>query len=401
MKQAESPELAAIRSEARSWLEEHFPAWAEGIADRRHPTIEELRRWQGILADAGWGAPTWPVEYGGRGFGPVESAIWEQEKARIGANLPFDVPGFGMAGPTIASHGSDEQKSRHLRPMLRGEELWCQLFSEPGAGSDLASLTTRAERDGDEWVVTGQKVWSSGAADADWGILLARSDFDAPKHRGLVYLLVDMRSPGIEVRPIRQMDGASHFSEVFLEDVRVPDENRLGEAGEGWGVAVTTLMHERVSLGAGTAGFAVPFERLVELARERSSERPDFLTRQSLVRVYTSNRILEFLNRRILAKLARGQIPDAEGSIMKLVLANLVTDSASLGVDILGPGGMVLGGEGVQQALLGSKAFHLGGGTDEVQRNLIGERVLGLPREPRPDKELPFREAQALAKGTG
>jgi alkylation response protein AidB-like acyl-CoA dehydrogenase len=188
------------------------------------------------------------------------------------------------------------------------------------------------------------------------------------------------------------MDGEAHFSEVFLEEVRIPDENRMGEPGEGWSVAITTLMHERISLGAATAGFAVPFDRLVELARDRFADGADFLTRQSMVRVYTRNRILEFLNRRILSKLSLGQIPDAEGSIMKLVLADLVTESASLGVDILGPQGMLLGEEGVQKALLGSKAFHLGGGTDEVQRNLIAERVLGLPREPRPDKEQPFRE---------
>jgi alkylation response protein AidB-like acyl-CoA dehydrogenase len=392
VRHAESSEHAAIRAEARAFLEERFRKWEASLTDRGHPTIEELRTWQGILADGGWSAPAWPAEYGGRGFGPVESAIWEQEKARIGANLPFNVPGFGMAGPTIIAHGTEEQKRRFLPPMLRGEEIWCQLFSEPGAGSDLAALTTRAVRDDDGWVVTGQKVWSSGARDAQWGILLARHDFDAPKHKGLVYLLVEMGTPGVEVRPLRQMDGEAHFSEVFLEEVRIPDENRMGEPGEGWGVAITTLMHERISLGAATAGFAIPFGRLVELARDRFTDGADFLTRQSLVRVYTRNRILEFLNRRILSKLARGQIPDAEGSIMKLVLADLVTESASLGVDILGPRGMLLAEEGVQKALLGSKAFHLGGGTDEVQRNLIAERVLGLPREPRPDKDQPFRE---------
>jgi alkylation response protein AidB-like acyl-CoA dehydrogenase len=398
MRHAEPTEHAAIRAEARAFLEERFPNWQATVMDRRHPTVEELRRWQGILAEGGWGAPEWPAEFGGRGFGPVESAIWEQEKARIGANLPFNVPGFGMAGPTIIAHGTEDQKQRFLPPMLRGEEMWCQLFSEPGAGSDLASLTTRAVRDGDGWVVTGQKVWSSGAADADWGILLARHDFDVPKHKGLVYLLADMHAPGVEVRPLRQMDGEAHFSEVFLEDVRVPDENGLGEPGKGWGVAVTTLMHERVSLGAATAGFAIPFDRVRELAGDRTT---DFVTRQSLVRVYTRNRILEFLNRRILSKLSLGQIPDAEGSILKLVLADLVTESASLGVDVIGPRGMLLGEEGVQKALLGSKAFHLGGGTDEVQRNLIAERVLGLPREPRPDKEVPFRETLRPPAPTG
>jgi alkylation response protein AidB-like acyl-CoA dehydrogenase len=212
----------------------------------------------------------------------------------------------------------------------------------------------------------------------------------------LVYLLVDMHSAGVEVRPLRQMDGGSHFSEVFLTEVRVPDANRVGEPGEGWKVAVTTLMHERVSLGAATAGFAVPFETLVGLARDQGGD--EFLTRQALAGVYTQNRILEFLNERILSKLAQGQIPDAEGSIMKLVLADLVTDSSTVGVGILGSQGMAGGEEGIQKAFLGSKAFHLGGGTDEVQRNLIAERVLGMPREPRPDKDVPFRET--LGDGT-
>src|SRR5205823_14280347 len=235
-----------------------------------------------------------------------------------------DVPGFGMAGPTIIAHGTDEQKERYLPPLLRGDEIWCQLFSEPGAGSDLAALTSRAERDGDEWVVTGQKVWSSGAHQADWGILVARYDFDVPKHKGIVYLLVDMKSPGIEVRPLRQMDGGVHFNEVFLDRVRVPHANRLGEPGDGWKVAVTTLMNERVSLGGATTGFALPFERLADVAALRGA---DPAARHRLVRVYTWNRILEFLQARIVSKLGRGQIPTAEGSIMKLVLADLVSSS--------------------------------------------------------------------------
>ena len=387
---SESRQEAELRAEMRAWLEEHFPAWKreQGLADDFRYEEELGRSWQRVLFEGGWGAPAWPPAYGGRGFGPVESTIWAEEKARAGANLPFDVPGFGMAGPTIIAHGTDEQKERYLPPLLRGDEIWCQLFSEPGAGSDLAALTSRAERDGDEWVVTGQKVWSSGAHQADWGILVARYDFDVPKHKGIVYLLVDMKSPGIEVRPLRQMDGGVHFNEVFLSGVRVPDANRLGEPGDGWKVAVTTLMNERVSLGGATTGFALPFERLAAVAAEHGA---DPTKRDRLVRVYTQNRILEFLQARIVAKLGRGQIPTAEGSIMKLVLASLVSDSAELGVDLLGAAGQVAG-DGIQHAFLGSLAFHIGGGTDDIQRNLIAERVLGLPREPQPDRELPFRE---------
>ena len=382
----------AIRAEARAWLEENFPAWKRenGIEGEVPFTTELGRSWQRRLQEGGWGAPSWPPEYGGRGFGPVESIVWAEEKARMGANLPFNVPGFGMAGPTTIAHGTEGQKDRFLPPLLRGEEIWCQLFSEPGAGSDLAALTTRAERDGDEWVVTGQKVWSSGAHEADWGILLARHDFDVPKHKGLIYLLVDMHAEGIEVRPLRQMDGAAHFNEVFLEGVRVPDDNRLGEPGEGWKVAITTLMNERMSLGAATSGFALPFERLVELYR--GDDAPEPVYRDDLSRVYTWGRILEWLNQRIVGKLRSGQIPTAEGSVMKLILADLVSGSAETGVNLLGSQGTILGEEGVQQAFLGSRAFHIGGGTDEIQRNLIAERVLGLPREPQPDRELPFRE---------
>ena len=386
----ESPQEAALRAEARAWLEEHFPAWKRehGLRDGFAYEEELGRSWQRVLHEGGWGAPAWPPAYGGRGFGPVESTIWAEEKARAGANLPFDVPGFGMAGPTIIAHGTDEQKERYLPPLLRGDEIWCQLFSEPGAGSDLAAVATRAERDGDEWVVNGQKVWSSGAHQADRGILLARFDVDVPKHKGLLYLLVDMRSPGIEVRPLRQMDGGVHFNEVFLSGVRVPDANRLGEPGDGWRVAVTTLMNERVSLGGATTGFALPYERLAAVAKEHGA---DPTKRDRLVRVYTWNRILELLQARIVSKLGRGQIPTAEGSIMKLVLADLVSDSAELGVDLLGAEGQVAG-DGIQHAFLGSLAFHIGGGTDDIQRNLIAERVLGLPREPQPDREVPFRE---------
>jgi alkylation response protein AidB-like acyl-CoA dehydrogenase len=386
----ESPQEAAVRAEAREWLEANFPGWKreQGIEGEVRYDVELGRSWQQRLYEGGWAAPAWPAEYGGRGFGPVESTIWAEEKARAGANIPFDVPGFGMAGPTIIAHGTDDQKERYLPPLLGGDEIWCQLFSEPGAGSDLAALTTRAERDGADWIVTGQKVWSSGAHEADWGILLARFDFDVPKHKGLLYLLVDMRSQGIEVRPLTQMDGTAHFNEVFLSGVRVPHANRLGEPGEGWKVAVTTLMNERVSLGGATTGFALPFDRLAAVATERGA---DPAKRDLLVRVYTWNRILEFLQARIVSKLGRGQIPTAEGSIMKLVLADLVSDSAELGVDLLGAEGQ-LAGDGIQHAFLGSLAFHIGGGTDDIQRNLIAERVLGLPRDHQPDRELPFRE---------
>jgi acyl-CoA dehydrogenase len=384
----ENEHLTSVRTEARAWLAENWPAFTKEHPDRGRYDPERARAWQKRLAQGGWGAPTWPAEYGGRSFGPLETTVWGEEKARAGASIPFNVVGFGMAGPTIISHGSDEQKQRYLPPLLGGDEIWCQLFSEPGAGSDLASLTTKAVRDGDDWIINGQKVWSSSAHDADWGLLLARFDVDVPKHKGLVYLLADMRSPGIEVRPLKQMDGGQHFNEVFLNDVRVPHANRLGEPGDGWRIAITTLMHERMSIGSATGGYIFPFERLVQIAKERAGG--DELARDALARVYTQKRILELLNARILAKIGAGKIPDAEGSIVKLVLANLVTQTASVGMHILGSDGAVMGEGGVQGAFLGAPAFHIGGGTDEIQKNLIGERVLGLPKDPSPDKDVPF-----------
>jgi alkylation response protein AidB-like acyl-CoA dehydrogenase len=383
--------LDVLRTEARSWLADAWPAFNAEHPDTGRYEPARARAWQRRLAEGGWGAPSWPDEYGGRGFGPLESTVWAEEKARIGATIPFNVVGFGMAGPTIIAHGTLPQKERYLPPLLGGEEIWCQLFSEPGAGSDLASLATRAVRDGDDWIVTGQKVWSSSAHEAQWGLLLARYDFDAPKHKGLIYLLCDMSSPGIEVRPLKQMDGNTHFNEVFLSDVRVPHVSRLGEPGDGWRMAITTLMHERMSIGSATGGYTFPFERLVDLARDHSSGGSiDPLTRDALARVYTQRRVLEMLNARILSKLGRGQIPDAEGSIVKLVLAGLISDTADVGMRLLGHSGTVMGGEGIQRAFLGSPAFRIGGGTDEIQRNLIGERVLGLPKDSNPEKDVPF-----------
>ena len=378
----------ALRAEARAWLEANFPPWRESVGNPARYTSDHRRSWHKKQAEAGWGAPTWPVEYGGRGFGPVEYAIWADEKARIGANIPFNVTGFGMAGPTIISHSTPEQKERYLPPLLAGDEIWTQLFSEPGAGSDLAGLTTRATRDGDSWIVTGQKVWSSSAHDADFGILLARYDFDLPKHEGLIYFILDMRSPGVEVRPLRQISGDSEFNEVFLTDVRIPDENRICEPGDGWRVAMTTLMFERMSIGSATGGYTFPFERLLALAT--ANGRPGMLERQALADVYTRYKILDLLNARVLSKLRRGEIPTAEGSILKIALAELCSASAELGVHLLGGEGLVTRAGSPVNALMEAFAFHIGGGTDEVQKNVVAERVLGLPRDERPDKVGPF-----------
>jgi alkylation response protein AidB-like acyl-CoA dehydrogenase len=289
------------------------------------------------------------------------------------------------------------QKDRFLPPMLRGEEVWCQLFSEPGAGSDLAGLSTRAERDGDEWVVDGQKVWTSGADESDWGILLARTDPDRPKHKGITYFVVDMRTPGVEVRPLRQMTGASHFSEVFLTGVRIPHANIVGELHGGWGVAMTTLANERTFMGGTGRRLGVP--ELVALAADRGRA-GDPVVRQGLAAAHGRAEVQRYLGLRIRTLAAQGRPPDAQASIAKLSAAWHLKRTGELALAVQGPLGMLAGPDAPsdgewQQSFLGAPAIRIAGGSDEVQRNVISERVLGLPVEPRVDKDVPFR---ALAR---
>ncbi len=386
----------AFREEAHEFLAEHYPKWkaSEAIVDGAEHTREQRRSLQAFLYDHGWGVLTWPIEFGGRGVGMIESLIWNQEKAAVGLQFTFDFVGMGLAGPTIIARGTPKQKERYLKPIARGEEAWCQLFSEPGAGSDLGGLSTRADRSGDVWIVNGQKVWSSGALEADRGLLIARYDPDVPKQQGLVFLLLDMHAPGVDVRPLRQIDGGAHFAEVFFNDVEVPDSDRVGEPGEGWSVAMTTLLHERSSIGGGIGSFALPFDEVIRIARERGRS-DDPLVRQRLVDIYTRKTILDVLNTRVQTSLLSGRIPEAEGSVIKILMAQLGTVSALNAIELLGVDGTLAAEQGSpQQRFLGMAALHIGGGTDEVQRNAIAERVLGLPREPRPDKEVPFRETK-------
>jgi alkylation response protein AidB-like acyl-CoA dehydrogenase len=386
----DSPQEAAFRAEARAFLDEHAPESSGGDyfddqVDSEH-FLEEAKAWQKTLYEHGWAALTWPREYGGRGLGPIEQIIWGQELARVGLGASLFVVGIGMAGPTIIAHGSEEQKQRYLAPMLKGDEIWCQLFSEPGAGSDLAAVAARAVREGDDWIVTGQKTWCSGAHYAGFGILMARSDPSLPKHKGISYFLVDMQAAGIENRPLREMTGASHFNEVFLDQVRVPDANRLGPEGGGWGVAMTTLMNERMAMGS-FEGLS-SFENLIEHALA-NRERLDSRMRDELARLYTWVRTLELLNARVVTKLGRGEMPSAESSVLKVLIARILTKTAELGVDLLGPGVLERRGRW-QNQFLGAPSIHIAGGTDEIQKNVAAERVLGLPREPRSDRDIPF-----------
>jgi alkylation response protein AidB-like acyl-CoA dehydrogenase len=385
----DSPREAAFRAEARAFLERHAP---DGMPDYFDDQIDvetyvaHSTAWQKTLYRHGWAAITWPREYGGRGLGPLEQIIWNQELTRAGLGDSLFLVAIGLAGPTIIAHGTDEQKRRYLDPMLQGDALWCQLFSEPGAGSDLAALATRAQRDGDEWVVTGQKTWCSGAHHADFGILLARTDPTVPKHEGITYFLADMHAPGVEVRPLRDMAGGTHFNEVFLNEVRVPDANRLGPVGGGWTVAMTTLMNERMAISGFERLFS--FEELLEHAGA-NRERLDAVTRDELARLYTWVRTLELLNARVVTKLGRGEMPLAESSVMKLAIARIVTKVGELGMRLLGPEALARRGPW-QNRFLGAPAIHIAGGTDEIQKTVAAERVLGLPREPRADRDVPF-----------
>jgi alkylation response protein AidB-like acyl-CoA dehydrogenase len=385
----DSAHEAAFRAEARGFLEAHKPAkWQHPFDDDvdEEALLSGSKAWQRTLYENGWGAILWPKDFGGRGLGPIEAIVWNQELVRLGLGESIFVVGTAMAGPTIIAHGTPEQKSRYLEPLARGDEIWCQLFSEPGAGSDLAALSARAVRDGDDWVVSGQKTWCSGAHYSDFGILLTRSDPSVPKHAGITYFLLDMHAPGIEIRPLRQMSGGSHFNDVFLNEVRIPDANRLAPVGQGWGAAMTTLLNERMALG-GTGGF-FSFDELAAHARA-NIERLDGVTRDQLARLYTWNKTLDLLNARVVTKLGRGVIPDAESSVMKLALGRILTLGGELGLRLAGPDALLRRGHW-QHQFLTAPSMHIAGGTDEIQKNVVAERVLGLPREPRSDRDVPF-----------
>ncbi len=388
----DSPNEAAFRAEARAFLEAHAPRKPMGArgeqSTNRRDHFEQARQWQRILYEQGWAALLWPQHYGGRGLGPIEQVIWNQECERFGIGESIFVAGIGMAGPTIIEHGTEEQTTRHLPSMLAGDSLWCQLFSEPGAGSDLASLRTRAVREGDCWVVSGQKVWSSFADFADWGFMVVRTDPKVPKRQGLTYLLVDMKSPGIEIRPLRDITGGAHFNEVFFDQVRVPDDDRVGKPGEGWNVTRTTLLHERMAIGSISRLFS--FDDLADFARSHPT-RLDPVTRDQLAKLYVWSRSLDLLNMRVMTKIGRGEDPTAEASVTKLAVARILTIAGELGMRLQGEAGL-LGAGAWQHQFLFSPAMHIAGGTDEIQKNVVAERVLGLPREPDPLADLAFEE---------
>ena len=403
-----------VRTEVRAWLDDNWD-----------PDLTVADWWQ-RLADSGWAMPTWPEEHSGRGLARPEANAVAAEIGEAGALGPPGGLGTMLAAPTIITHGSDEQKQRFLPKIANGREAWCQLFSEPGAGSDLAGLQAKAVKDGDEWIVNGQKVWTSGGQHADLGMLIARTDPDAPKHKGISYFGIPMHQPGIDVRPLVEMTGRALFNEVFLDDARVADADLIGGLGNGWAVANTTLMNERASLGGGggssATSLALPgtvaghLERragdfvksgrggtatilagrsakLLQSLVAELDKADDPLIRQDLMRLYSMDQISGWGVQRAKA----GQASPALPNLAKLMMSHMTRLSRDLGLRIIGPAGTVMGpgtpgGGMIQELALFSPAPSIYGGTDEVQRNIIGERVLGLPKEPGPDKSTPFSE---------
>jgi len=386
-----------FRAELAAWLDEHPPPdvrLAGRMPDPGDPDYLKLRDWHRQLADAGYVAVTYPRRYGGRDGTPIHQLIVMEELRKRRQLLPSGI-GVTMVAPTILAHGTDSQKEQFLLPTLRGDIIWCQLYSEPGAGSDLAGLATRAVRDGDEWIVDGQKVWTTQAHVADYAILLARTDPDQPKHRGITYFLIDMHQPGIEVRPLRQVTGDAHFNEVFLSDARVPHENLLGEVNAGWGVAMTTLAHERVLMGGvagGAGGGKDKVRELIEIAT-KAGRNDEPVVRQRLADAFVRARILRYLGQRMRDEGEAGPHP----SLLKYYNAHLQKRLNELGIELLGPAGVLWGDDAPldaewQRDFLSALQYRIAGGTDQVQLNVIGERILGLPAEPRVDKDRPFRE---------
>jgi acyl-CoA dehydrogenase len=361
--------------------------------------LAAAKEWRATRYDAGFGWIFGPPELGGRGLPAAYDRLYSglEGKYKVPDQSYFGI-GLGMVAPTIAAHATDEVKADLLPKLYRGDLVGCQLFSEPGAGSDLASLQTRADRDGDEWVVTGQKVWTSGAQYSDVGEIICRTDADQPKHKGLTGFMVDMRAPGVEIRPLRQMTGGASFNEVFFNEVRVPDSHRLGDVGQGWTVALTTLMNERASIGAGGGGGGMGLanvDRLSQMVRHFGLD-DDPVTRQELAQLYIQFQTAKYTNQRALDKIKAGQAPGPELSIAKMALTSNLQATTEFVARVLGPRIIADTGEwgtySWGQLLMGVPGMRVAGGTDEVLRNIVGERVLGLPKEPGIDTTSPFKD---------
>ncbi len=403
----DTPEEAEYRARVSAWLEANAPKRSAtqtggsfSLLNENAEGLVRARAWQKVKAAAGYAAITWPKEFGGMGGTTMQSVIYGQEEARFDVSSAIFVVGIGMTMPTLMAMGMTAQLKRFMRPALYGEEIWCQLFSEPGAGSDLAGVRTRAEKQGDEWIVNGQKIWTSFAHLADWGILVARTDPSRPKHKGLSFFLVDMKTPGITVKQIKQISGGSSFNEVFFENVRVPDSMRVGNEGDGWKAALTVLGNERMAIGGlgGGAGLTemLNLARNVEIGDEPAIR--NSAVREKMADWYVQSQGLKYTRMRSLTAMSKGQTPGPENSIAKAVGAAYGQDLPAFAMELMDMGGVIRdpkispANAGFQEGWLTAPAMRVAGGTDEILRNIIAEQVLGMPGDIRTDKNTPFNE---------
>ena len=403
----DSPEEAAFRAEVRKWLDANAkPRTRRDSVEVMEEngaagTMEASKAWQKRKAQAGYARITWPKGMGGIGGTPMQSIIFGQEEAKydVATGGPFAI-GLGMCIPTLMAYGSDDAKKRYVKPAVEGDEIWCQLFSEPAGGSDVAGLRTKAEKHGDTWTVNGSKIWTTGAQFSDYGILLTRTDANVPKHKGLTMFYLSMKSPGVEIRPIKQASGGSGFNQIFFTDVKIPDSQRLGEVGQGWQVALTTLMHERLAVGGGQGG-GLDVPQLMQLARTLELEDGPAIknaaVRERIADWYVKSAGLRYTTFRTMTALSRGQQPGPEASIAKVVVAAKLQDLSAFAMELEGEAGILQGNEAPMHGLfqggwLSSPGLRIAGGTDEILRNIIAERVLGLPQDIRVDKDIPFNK---------
>ncbi len=414
----DTPQEAEFRAEVRGWLDANAPHELRAdlessgfgnlsLGDRDPMQISKV--WQRKKADAGWACLHWPKDYGGRGATPIERVIWGQEEGPYGALGGIFIIGHGMCGPTMMAFASEEQNRRYLPPLAAGEEIWCQLFSEPAGGSDLAGLRTKAEpaTDGSgDWIINGQKIWTSGAHYSDMAILITRTDPTVPKHKGLTMFFINMKSPGIDIRPIKQANGQSGFNEVYFNDLRIPDAQRLGAVGEGWKVSLTTLMNERLSIGSGmSTGFPELFELCQHIETQNGLAIDDPAVRSKLATWAVRTTGLKYTGFRALSALSRGETPGPENSIGKLVAGPTMQEIAIFAEDLQAQAGIITAPDlaaangRFQAMLLRSPATRVEGGTDEILRNIIAERVLGLPADIRVDKDVPFNQIPTSGRG--
>ena len=404
----DTPSEAGFRADVRAWIQANAPT--ELLAElalagfgqpplRSGDVIAASKAWQKKKSDAGWACIHWPADFGGRGASPIERVIWQQEEGAYAKLAGIFLIGQGMIGPTLMAFAAAPHQQRFLPPLASGEEIWCQLFSEPAAGSDLAGLRTRAEPSGDEWVINGQKIWTSGAHYADYGMILTRTDSAAAKHDGLTMFFFDMTSPGIDIRPIKQLNGQSGFNEVYFTDVQVPDYQRLGADGQGWRVSLTTLLNERMSIGAGMpTGFPEMLDFCCNFDTGDGLAIDDAAVRSKLATWAVRTSGLQYTAYRSMSALSKGQTPGPENSIGKLVAGQTLQEIAAFALDLQGASGVLVDAAQTSAAarfqamLLRSPATRIEGGTDEILRNIIAERVLGLPADLRVDRGLPFNQ---------